>query len=84
MKKRVGKVKLAGKPVGMIEETGTEVIVTYSAEWLARRFSMKPSNNSPSCVARLSTPSPLGAVPAGRVENRAVRTVPLLQRSGGE
>jgi serine/threonine-protein kinase HipA len=37
MTKRVGKVKLAGKPVGTIEEVGEETRFTYSPTWLARK-----------------------------------------------
>ena len=33
---RVGRVKLAGKPVGVIEEHDGRTRFTYSAEWLAR------------------------------------------------
>jgi serine/threonine-protein kinase HipA len=36
MKRRAGRVKLAGKPVGTIEEDGPETRFTYSPEWLAR------------------------------------------------
>jgi len=34
MKRRTGRVKLAGKPVGTIQEIGAETKFTYSAEWL--------------------------------------------------
>jgi serine/threonine-protein kinase HipA len=37
MKKRVGSVKLAGKPVGTIEEVGAETRFTYSPAWLKRQ-----------------------------------------------
>jgi len=36
MKKRVGQVKLAGKPVGTIEEIGDQTRFTYAPDWLAR------------------------------------------------
>src|SRR3954462_5939409 len=36
-KKRAGKVKLAGTPVGTIEEIGEDSRFTYSPDWLARK-----------------------------------------------
>jgi serine/threonine-protein kinase HipA len=37
VKRRVGRVKLAGQPVGTIEEIGAETRFTYAADWLGRR-----------------------------------------------
>lgn len=34
--KRIGQVKLSGRPVGAIEEDGGQVVFTYSSEWLAQ------------------------------------------------
>ena len=36
MEKKVGRVLLAGQPVGVIEETGNQTEFTYSLEWLER------------------------------------------------
>ena len=36
MMKRIGQVKLSGRPVGTIEEDGDQTVFTYSSEWLAQ------------------------------------------------
>jgi serine/threonine-protein kinase HipA len=36
MKNRIGQVKLAGEPVGVIEEIDDSTRFTYAPEWLAR------------------------------------------------
>ncbi len=47
MKRRVGRVKLAGKMVGTIEEVGTETRFTYSPDWLAREDAVPVSVTLP-------------------------------------
>ena len=34
--KRVGQVKLSGRPVGTIKEDGDQIVFTYLPEWLAQ------------------------------------------------
>jgi serine/threonine-protein kinase HipA len=47
MKRRSGRVKLAGKPVGTITEEGGEVTFAYSPEWLRREGAVPVSLTLP-------------------------------------
>lgn len=47
MKKRVGKVKLAGKPVGTIEEIDGTTTFAYSPDWLQRQDAVPISLTMP-------------------------------------
>lgn len=47
MKNRAGRVKLAGKPVGTIEEIGAETRFTYSSDWLGQKDALPISVTLP-------------------------------------
>ena len=47
MKRRVGKVMLAGQPVGTIEELGDQTSFKYSPEWLQRNDAVPVSLTLP-------------------------------------
>ena len=45
--KRIGRVKLNGRPVGVIEETEGNIVFTYLSEWLSQPDAMPVSLTLP-------------------------------------